>query len=69
MSLEDRTNERIPLSMMGDQVVVDLDSDSSNYPTAWVTVYGNPDDQDFHFNMTFEEAERFRDRLNLILGV
>jgi len=69
MSLNDRTNESIPLSLMGHEVItIDLDSDSSFDPPMWVNVYGNPNDQDFYFNMTFEEAARFRDRLNLILG-
>lgn len=70
MGLLDRTNEEVRLSMMrGEPLVIDIDSDSSIPPFAWVHVYGNPEDQDFYFNMTFEEAAQFRDRLNLILGV
>ena len=70
MGLIDRTNEEVRLSMMkGRPLVIDIDSDSSIPPYAWVHVYGNPDNQDFHFVMTFEEAALFRDRLNLILGV
>lgn len=70
MGLEDRTNESIRLSIHKNQaIVVDVDSDSSIEPYAWVTVYGNPDNQDFYFNMTYQEAALFRDRLNLILGV
>lgn len=70
MSLENRTNENIRLSLHhGEHITVDLDSDSSFDPPAWVNVYSDADNQDFHFNMTFEEAAKFRDRLNLILGV
>lgn len=70
MGLLDRTDEEVRLSIMGGApLVIDIDSDSSIYPYSWVTVYGNPADQDFYFNMTFEEAAMFRDRLNLILGV
>jgi hypothetical protein len=69
MSLEDRTNENIPLSMYdGEPISVDVDSDSSFTPSMWVHIYGNPADQDFGFSMTFEEATLLRDRLNLILG-
>lgn len=70
MSLVDRTNESIALSMHGgEDIIVDHDADSSIAPGGWVTVFSNVEDQDFHFDMTYEEAELFRDRLNLILGV
>lgn len=70
MSLVDRTNESIHLSLhYGEPITVDVDSDSSFTPSAWVSVYSDVGNQDFSFNMTFEEAELFRDRLNLILGV
>ena len=69
MSLMDRTNERIPLSIHGgEDIIVDADWDSSLDPAHRVIVFGNPEDQDFHFYMTYEEAALFRDRLNLILG-
>ena len=69
MSLEDRTNEKIPLSLhKNEEITVDVDFDSSFTPTSWVHIYGDPEGQDFYFNMTFEEATLLRDRLNLILG-
>lgn len=69
MSLIDRTNEKISLSFHhGEAIVVDVDSDSSFEPSSWVYIYGDPDGQDFFFNMTFDEAALLRDRLNLILG-
>ncbi len=69
MSLEDRTNEDVRLSLhKGETITIDVDFDSSFTPSSWVNIYGNPDNQDFYFNMTFEEAALLRDRLNLILG-
>lgn len=68
MSLEDRTNESLSLSMHDDaKIFIDLDGDSSFTPGAWVNVYSDAEDQDFYFNMTMDEASLFRDRLNLIL--
>lgn len=69
MSLVDRTNESIPLSIHGGEpIVVDTDFDSSLTPPQRVHVFGNPDDQDFGFNLTYEEAGLLHDRLGLILG-
>lgn len=68
MSAEDRTNAEIPLSIHGDSIIVDHDSDSSLTPPHRIHVYGNPDDQDFGFNLTYEEAGLLHDRLGLLLG-
>jgi hypothetical protein len=68
MSLIDRTNEEIHLSIHDDFIVVDTDFDSSLEPERRVTVYGLGETQDFHFNMTYEEAELLFDRLVRILG-
>lgn len=69
MSLVDRTNEQIPLSLhMSEVLIVDVDSDSSFDPSSWVYISGDQGGQDFSINLTFEEAALLRDRLNLILG-
>lgn len=68
MPLVDRTNEEIPLTIMGSSVIIDVDGDSSLHPAEWVTMYGIVDDEDWYINLTFEEAAQMRDRLNLILG-
>ena len=68
MSLVDRTNEEIRLSVHNDSIVVDADFDSSLAPPSRVVVFGLGKTQDFHFYMTYEEAALMRDRLNLILG-
>lgn len=69
MTLVDRTNERIPLSIhAGEELTVDADFDSSLSPVDRVVFYGNPEDQDFYFYLTYEEARKVRDRLSLILG-
>jgi hypothetical protein len=69
MSLVDRTNEEIQLSIHDDFIVVDVDFDSSLTPPDRVIVYGLGETQDLYFYMTYEEAALLRDRLNLILGV
>jgi hypothetical protein len=60
----------IPLSLHpGTPVlVVDHDGDSACEPTDWITVYGDADGQDLYFNMTYAEANVFRDRLSTLLG-
>jgi hypothetical protein len=71
VSLVDRTNETIPLSIHADpdnEINVDHDFDSSLTPPHRVHVYSNVDSQDFGFNMTYEEAGKLHDRLGLILG-
>lgn len=71
MSLVDRTNETITLSIHtgpDNNIVVDHDFDSSLTPQHRVHIYSNVDDQDFGFNMTYEEAGLMHDRLGLILG-
>ena len=72
MSLIDRTNEIIPLSIHAspnNEICVDHDSDSSLTPPHRVHIYSDVDGQDFSFNMTYEEAELLHDRLRLILGL
>ena len=72
MSLIDRTNETIPLSIHAgpdNEISVDHDSDSSLTPPHRVHVFSNVDGQDFGFNMTYEEANLMYDRLGLILGL
>ena len=71
MSLNDRTNEVIPLSIHAgpyNEINVDHDYDSSLTPPHRVHVYSDVDGQDFGFNMTYEEAGLLHDRLGLILG-
>lgn len=71
MSLVDRTNETIPLSLHAgpyNEITVDHDSDSSLTPPYRVHVYSDVDGRDFAFNMTYEEAGLLHDRLGLILG-
>jgi hypothetical protein len=71
MSLEDRTNETIPLSLHAEpdnEISVDVDFDSSFAVPHRVHVFSNVDSQDFGFNMTYEEAGLMHDRLGLILG-
>jgi hypothetical protein len=58
----------IHLSIHEDGIVVDHDSDSSFNPSSWITVYGLGNSQDFHFNMTFDEAKVFRNRLDTLVG-
>lgn len=83
MSLTDRTNEVIYLSMhkpmtdeedweagsMPSQLVVDHDSDSSFEPSSWVCISLTDSDHDSDtIKMTFEEAQLLHDRLSRILG-
>lgn len=62
-----RFGGEIDLSIHDDSIVIDTDSDSSYDPSYWITVYGLGNTQDFHFNMTVQEAELFRDRLTELL--
>lgn len=71
MSLEDRTNETIPLSMeyAGASITTDVDSDSYFDPTHWVTL--DVEDGrllDASVQLTYDEAGLLHDRLGLILG-
>jgi hypothetical protein len=68
MSLVDRTNEQIHLSIHDDTIVVDTDFDSSLDPRHRVVVYGLGETQDMHFYMTYGEAGLLLDRLARILG-
>ncbi len=71
MSLEDRTNERIPLSINrhGGHLTIDVDQDSSFTPSQWVWLFvpDGPDEETWT-KLTYEEAERAHDRLGRILG-
>lgn len=76
MSLEDRTNELIVLSLHAPaeigvpaQLSVDVDSDSSVSPSPWIDIALTDADHDSDaINMTHEEAGLLHDRLGLILG-
>ncbi|WP_025157262.1 hypothetical protein [Leifsonia aquatica] len=83
MSLVDRTNETIALSlhrpMLDDfppyapvhpaSLDVDADSDSSFDPSHWVHVALTDEDHDSdRIKLTYEEAGLLHDRLGLILG-
>lgn len=65
MGLVDRTNEDIPLSITGNVLYTDVDSDSSFTPSSWVWL-GDLDE--YMYRLTYEEAERLHERLSLILG-
>jgi len=70
VSLVDRTNEEIPLSLMSslnDTLYVDADFDSALNPTDWVHFSSHLED-DLYFKMTYAEAGLLHDRLGLILG-
>lgn len=83
MSLIDRTNETIPLSihepLSGEnwagsyhheaQLYVDADQDSSFEPSHWVRIELTDAGHDAEpINLTYEEAGMLHDRLGLILG-
>lgn len=73
MSLVDQTNRDIPLSIEGLLMTVDVDSDSSFDPPAWVDIdFSDPDGRhavdDESVSLTLEEAGKLHDRLELILG-
>lgn len=74
MSLNDRTNETIPLAIelpAGAELCLDIDSDSHVWPEPWVWLEVNPGDPDREshaWRLTIDEVEQARDRLNLILG-
>jgi hypothetical protein len=78
MSLEDRTNEIIRLSMHAPlpveggayeaEIVVDLDSDSSFTPSHWVDISLTDSDHDSDpIRLTMEETALLHDRLGRIL--
>lgn len=69
MSLVDRTNETIPLSMPHQGVntlSVDIDQDSSIWPEPWVWLMFDGGDE-FWSRVTLEEAGKLHDRLGRIL--
>lgn len=80
MSLTDRTNETIPLSihrpLVEDGVIlhhaqldVDIDSDSSFIPSIWVHIALTDDEHDSdRIKLSLTEAGLLHDRLGLILG-
>ena len=68
MSLVDRTNERVHLSMEGYALGIDVDSDSDVHPEPWVWFLFE-DAEENGYKITLAEATLIRDRLNLILGV
>lgn len=83
MSLIDRTNERIRLSLheplrgsnpVGDyfheaDLYVDVDSDSNFDPPHWVSIHLIDETHDSdRIKLTYEEAGLLHDRLGLILG-
>lgn len=75
MSLTDRTNETIPLTMWqhggagGEgRIWVDADQDSSFTPPAWVFISLSDDEHDSDMiHLTYEEAAKLHDRLGRIL--
>lgn len=68
MSLEDRTNEEIPLAMPGQGTLsVDVDSDSHIWPEPWVWMMFDGGNEHWA-RLTLEEAGKLHDRLGLILG-
>ena len=76
MSLVDRTNEVIDLSIESErkaiatQLRVDIDHDSSFIPSVWVFLgLEEPGGEDFWpIRLALHEAEALHDRLGLILG-
>lgn len=68
MSLEDRTNEEIELTMPGQGTLsVDIDRDSHVWPEPWVWLMFDGGDEHWS-RLTLEEAGMLHDRLGLILG-
>lgn len=79
MSMEDRTNQSIALSIHAPlehnggvtpaEIYVDHDSDSSFIPAHWVEIALTDSKHDSDtIRMTFEEAGLLHDRLSLILS-
>lgn len=74
MSLVDRTNEEIELSIelpVGAVLVLDTDSDSSFDPPHWVWLEVRPSDDEREaraWRLTYAEVELLYQRLGLILG-
>lgn len=74
MSLVDRTNEEIDLSMelpAGVVLKLDIDSDSSLHPEPWVwleVAHTLDDSEDHSWRVTMAEAGLAHDRLGVILG-